>query len=108
MPVGRRIVAVAHRLGLAADYRTSLGTEVVDAAEELCKQVGREFRRSIYFTSKLVFREERWYQRVLHNQTPEQMQRRFQFAGLPMVVLPVRILPAPKARPGAGSAKRAA
>ncbi len=99
-------VDLAHRLGLAADYRTALGTEVVDAAEELCKKVAREFRRPIFFTSKLVFREERWYQRVLHNETPYQIQRRFQFAGMPMVVLPVRILPTPKVAPKI-AAKRA-
>jgi amino acid transporter len=87
-----KYVDLAHRLGLAADYRTALGTEVVDTAEELCRKIAREFRRPVFFTSKLVFRDERWYQRLLHNETPYQMQRRFQFAGLTMVVLPVRIL----------------
>jgi len=99
-----KYVDLAQRLGFASDYRMCLGTEVVDAAEDLCKQIAREFRRPIFFTSKLVFREERWYQRILHNETPYQMQRRFQFAGLPMVVLPVRILPTSKKKPGAKEA----
>jgi hypothetical protein len=33
-----------------------------------------------------------WWDRLLHNETAYQMQRRLQFAGLPMVVLPVRVL----------------
>jgi hypothetical protein len=65
---------------------------VVDAAEELCRSISREFRRCIFFTSKLVFQEERWYQQILHNETAYQLQRRLQLVGLNTVVLPVRVL----------------
>jgi hypothetical protein len=34
---------------------------------------------------------ERWFDRFLHNETAFAIQR-LQFAGLPMVVLPVRVL----------------
>jgi hypothetical protein len=50
------------------------------------------FPRSIYFAGKLVFEEERWYQRLLHNETAYQLQRRLQFAGLNAMVLPVRVV----------------
>ena len=55
-------------------------------------EVGREFPRSMFFAGKLVFEEEHWYQRVLHNETAYQLQRRLQFAGLNAMVLPVRVL----------------
>ena len=87
-----RYVELATRFGLAAGYRMSIGTEAVAAAEELCKQVAKEFPRSIFFAGKLVFEEERWYQRLLHNETAYQLQRRLQFAGLNAMVLPVRIM----------------
>jgi hypothetical protein len=40
----------------------------------------------------VIFEKERWYQRFLHNETANQLQRRLQFAGLNAMVLPVRVL----------------
>jgi hypothetical protein len=74
-----------------------IGTEAVAAGEELCRKVAREFPRSLFFASKLVFEEEKWYQRLLHNETAYQLQRRLQFAGLNAMVLPVRVMDAPAA-----------
>jgi len=88
----RRYVDLARRLGLTADYRMAIGTEAVAEAERLCKAVGKEFPRAIFFAGKLVFEQEKWYQRLLHNETAYQLQRRLQFAGLNAMVLPVRVL----------------
>jgi hypothetical protein len=85
-------VALAGRLRLAADHRMGIGTEAVAEAERLCIQVGKEFPRSVFFAGKLVFQEEKWFQRILHNETAYQLQRRLQFAGLNAMVLPVRVL----------------
>ena len=49
----------------------------------------------MFFAGKLVFQRERWFQRLLHNETAYQLQRRLQFAGLNAMVLPVRILAQP-------------
>jgi len=88
----KRYVDLARRLGLAADYRMAIGTEAVAEAERLCVEVSREFPRAIFFAGKLVFEQERWYQRLLHNETAYQLQRRLQFAGLNAMVLPVRVM----------------
>ena len=87
----RRYVALATGLGLAADSRMAVGTEAVATAATLCGQIAREFPRCLFFAGKLIFQRERWYQRVLHNETAYQLQRRLQFAGLNAMVLPVRI-----------------
>ena len=84
-------VALANRLGLAADYRLAVGTETVETAEELCLATAKEYPKSIFFAGKLLFEEERWYQRILHNETASQLQRRLQFAGLNAMVLPIRV-----------------
>jgi hypothetical protein len=85
-------VALAQGLGLAATSRMSLGTEAVETATQLCGDVAKEFPRALFFAGKLVFEQEHWYQRVLHNETAYQIQRRLQFAGLNAMVLPVRLL----------------
>jgi hypothetical protein len=69
-----------------------IGTEAVSAAEKLCFEIAQEFPRTVVFAGKLVFQQERWFQRVLHNETAYQLQRRLQLGGLHAMVLPVRVL----------------
>lgn len=40
----------------------------------------------------MIFERERFYQRILHNETAYQLARRLQFAGLNTMVLSVRVL----------------
>ncbi|KDA53007.1 amino acid transporter [Thermoanaerobaculum aquaticum] len=84
-------VALANRLGFAATSRLGVGTDVVAAAEALCLEVLREFPRTVFFAGHLIFRRERWYHRYLHNQTAFALQKRLQWQGVPVVVLPVRV-----------------
>ena len=72
--------------------RFAIGTEAVEVATRVCREVGKEFPRSMFFAGKLIFQSEKWYQRVLHNETAYQLQRRLQFLGLNAMVLPVRML----------------
>jgi amino acid transporter len=87
----QRYVGMARGLGLAAEHRMALGTEAAPELEELCVRIAREYPRAIFFASRLVFQEERWYQRFLHNETAHEIQRRLQFRGLNAVILPVRV-----------------
>jgi amino acid transporter len=87
----RRYVEFAHRLGLAAESRYRIGTDVVLDAEQLCHEVHREFPKGVVFLGKLVFAQEKFYYRFLHNDTAFAIQRRLQFSGLPTIVLPIRM-----------------
>ena len=88
----KRYVQLAQSWGLAAGYKLAVSTEVVEEAEQLCVEISKEYPRSIVFAGKLVFEQERWFQRLLHNETAYQLQRRLQFSGLNAMVLPVRVL----------------
>ena len=88
----KRYVELARGLGIPADYRMSMGTEAISECEKLAGEVARDYERSIFFAGKLIFERERWWDRLLHNETAYQIQRRLQFAGLAMVILPVRVL----------------
>jgi hypothetical protein len=70
----------------------SVGTEAIAEAERICRELAGEFPRAVIFAGKLVFEREKWYQRLLHNETAYELQRRLQFAGLNTMVLPVRVL----------------
>ncbi|MFL5247671.1 MAG: APC family permease [Myxococcales bacterium] len=88
----RKYVDQAQRMGLPAEGRASMGTEAVSECLRLAQQIAIEYPRAIFFAGKLIFERERWFDRFLHNETAFAIQRRAQFAGLPMVVLPVRVL----------------
>ena len=87
-----RYVAFARdHLGWAADADHAVGTEAVTELDHLCREIALRFPRAVFFAGKLIFQRERWYHLLLHNQTAYAVQRRLQWAGLPMVILPVRV-----------------
>ncbi len=87
----KKYVQLAKDLGFAATYRSSIGTDVVLEAFDLCEQVKSEFPLATYFTGKVIFSVDTWIQRFLHNETGLALQKRLQLAGLTMVVLPAKI-----------------
>ncbi len=86
-----RYTNLARRLGFAADYRMTLGTEVVESAVDLCEKLAEEYPRSTVFTGQLTFRLEKFYHKMLHNETAFAIQRRLQWNGLTTVILPIRV-----------------
>ncbi len=86
----RQYLELARRLGLAATHRLTVGTDVVAEAEKLCLEVSREFPRTTFFIGKVIFERETWYHRFLHNETAFAVQKRLEWAGKPMVILPAR------------------
>jgi amino acid transporter len=88
-----KYVNLARKMGLAADYRMAVGTDVVESASELCEQASKEFPHSTVFAGQLTFMLEKFYHRFLHNETSFAIQRRLQWKGITTVILPMRINP---------------
>ncbi len=86
-----KYVKIARKHGFPADYRMEVATDVVEAATQLCESIVREFPRATVFTGKLVFRNERFFSRFLHNETAFAIQRRLQWDGITTVILPIRV-----------------
>lgn len=86
-----KYVGLARKLGMPADYRMATGTDVVDTAAELCETVSKEFPDSTVFTGQLTFSLEKFYHRLLHNETAFALQRRLHWNGITTVILPIRM-----------------
>ena len=86
-----KYVELARSMGLAADYRMEVGTEVVDTAVDLCNSIKRDYTRSVVFEGQLTFRLEKFYHKILHNETAFAIQRRLQRIGITTVILPVQL-----------------
>jgi amino acid transporter len=87
----KKYVAFARNQGIPATYRYSIDTEAVEGAEKLCLEVVGEFPRVTFFAGKVIFGRERWYHAILHNGTAYAIQKRLQWAGQMVVVVPVRV-----------------
>jgi hypothetical protein len=95
----RKYVDFAHRLGFRAEMRYSIGREAVEQVVALAEEIRKDFPRAIFYLGQLVFENDRFYYKMLHNETAFAIQRRLQFKGLQAIVLPIRVL---------GSGRRAA
>lgn len=87
----KKYVELAHSLGIPAGSRTGIGTDAVEEAEKVCLAVRRDFPQTTFFAGQVIFQRERWYQKILHNETAFAIQKRLQWAGQTMVILPARI-----------------
>ncbi|MEK6799170.1 MAG: APC family permease [Planctomycetota bacterium] len=87
----QKYVSLVNASGMPATFRYAVGTDAVDEAEKLCLALSEEFPRATFFAGKIIFRRERWFERWLHNHTAFMIQRRLQWAGQTMVILPVRV-----------------
>ncbi|MHB1033953.1 MAG: APC family permease [Pirellulales bacterium] len=84
-------VDLAQRMGMPSTSFMAIGTDAVDELEELCLYAAQAFPKAVVFAGQLVFQKDNWVHRLLHNQTAYSLQRRLQWAGLPMVILPTRV-----------------
>jgi len=87
----QRYVELGQRLGMPSASYCTIGTDAVDDLEKLCLSVARKYPKAVVFAGQLVFQKDTWLHRLLHNQTAYSLQRRLQWAGLPMVILPTRV-----------------
>ncbi len=86
-----RYVDLARRLGIPAEGRMAVGTDVVDAATDLCLETAARYPQSTVFAGQLTFRLEKPYHRFLHNETSFAIQRRLIWHGVNMMILPIRV-----------------
>jgi amino acid transporter len=84
-------VEYANCLGWYAESRYSLGVDLIQELVVLCEGVAKEFPRIVFFSGKLVFQEENFFARLLHNHTPFTLQQELHFGGHDMMILPIRV-----------------
>jgi amino acid transporter len=87
----QKYVELGRRLGVPSALRVAIGIDAVETAEKLCLSVAKEFPRATFFAGKVIFKEEGFWQRFLHNETAVALQKRLHFDGLTMVILPARV-----------------
>jgi amino acid transporter len=86
----KKYVDYATRWGFYSEYRYSVGVDTIDEIEKMANEIGGEFDSVVFFSGKLMFKDENFLSRMLHNQASMAIQRRLLYSGYKMVVLPIR------------------
>jgi len=79
------------REGYYAEGLPLIGVDVVDEITQATPDIMKRFPEAIFFGGQLVFPEEMFMSRWLHNYTVFAIQRKFYYQGIPVVLLPIRL-----------------
>ncbi|MDA0985989.1 MAG: amino acid permease [Bacteroidetes bacterium] len=77
--------------GFYASSVSSLGTDVVEEVMKIVPDVLSKYPNAVFFGGQLVFPENTFLSRWLHNYTIFTLQRKFYQQGIPVVILPIRV-----------------
>lgn len=77
--------------GIASKVVCDYGTDPVAKLVDLSISVHEEFKTAIFFSAKIVFKNETWLTRQLHNETPLSLQRSLHMHGMQMIIVPVLV-----------------
>ncbi len=86
-----RFVAYMSKRGYCAEAHVALGTDIVEEAAKLCEVVAAKFPQAQFFAGQLVFKDESFATRWLHNHTVFELQRRLYQNGRAMLILPIQV-----------------
>jgi amino acid transporter len=81
----------AATLEVPAASAFAVGTEVAVEAEKIGEDLVRRYPKSLFVAGQLIFEEDTFWSRALHNETAFMVQKRLQRRGIPMIVVPVRV-----------------
>jgi len=87
----QRFVTYMKRRGFNAESHIALGTDIVDEAAKICEVIAEKFPQAQFFAGQLVFKDESFATRWLHNHTVFELQRRLYQNGRAMLILPIQV-----------------
>lgn len=76
---------------IPAESYASFGTDTVDKLLAIAEKVSGKYQNCIFFASKMIFKKDNWITRILHNETPNTLQRHLHLEGKELVILPMKI-----------------
>jgi amino acid transporter len=77
--------------GLPSTYYHDYGTDVIETLAGLTDKIYKEFPRSVFFATKLIFENETFMHQILHNQTAYLLQKRLHNKAQNLIIMPMKI-----------------
>lgn len=79
------------RQGFYAEAVTDIGTDIIGTAGKLATHISKRFPQAVFFGGQLVFHNESWLTRLLHNFMVFALQRQIFRQGIPFLIVPIRV-----------------
>jgi amino acid transporter len=86
-----RYVKFMHKQGFYAEGRFEVGTDVVEEVGNIAPKILERFPNAVFFGGQLIFPQDSFAIRFLHNYTVFAMQKKLYREGIPFVILPIRV-----------------
>jgi amino acid transporter len=86
-----RYVNYMRQHGYYAECIAAMGTDLVAEVAELAPELFKRFPQAVFFGGQLVFPDETFITRWLHNYAVFALQRKFYQQGFPFLILPIRV-----------------
>ena len=86
-----RYVNFVRSRGLYAEGVSSVGVDVVEEVVRLTPELRRRFPKAIFFGGQLVFPDDTFFTRLLHNHIVFAVQRQLYRQGVAFVIMPIRL-----------------
>jgi amino acid transporter len=86
-----RYVDFMKKQGYYAEGLNKLGVDVVDEVAKIAFDITARFPGAVFFGGQLIFPNDSFITRLLHNYTVFALQKRLYREGIPFVILPIRV-----------------
>jgi hypothetical protein len=87
----RRYIAFVQSQGYYANGFTATGIDVLAEAQKVAPKILERYPNAVFFGGQLVFPQDSFFTRWLHNHTVFALQKKFYRGGIPFVILPIRV-----------------
>ncbi|MFA6133887.1 MAG: APC family permease [Phycisphaerae bacterium] len=85
-----RYVDLMQKEGYYAECITRVGTDIADEIDQAAAEVVQKYPDVVFFAGQLIFNNESFFTRLLHNNLVFAVQKRLYRKGVPFVILPFR------------------
>ena len=86
-----RYIDFMQRNGYYAEGFHAIGVDIVEEIAQITLKILERFSNPVFFGGQLVFPNDSFLSRVLHNYTIFAVQRRLYTKGFPVVIMPIRV-----------------
>jgi len=86
-----RYVSFARARGLYAEGVGAVGVDVVEEVLRITPEIRRRFPKAVFFGGQLVFPDDTFFTRMLHNHIVFAVQRQLYRLGMAFVIMPIRL-----------------
>jgi hypothetical protein len=88
-----RYTGFMHSQGLYAQGFAAVGTDVIKEVETVAVKIFHDYPRTVFFAGQVVFPQDTFFTPFLHNYTTFAIQKKLYHQGVPLLIMPIRIIP---------------